>query len=145
VTNRPVINVVCAILSWGGRIFLTQRRPSDDRLGGKWECPGGKVEPGEDDYTALKRELTEELGWSPLDGGVNPKPLLEHNLVPPTVGRACRIRHYGVTGLTPFVKLNLTASMGSGWFFPSEVMGLQVCASLNLFRGAWLERYLRGE
>jgi 8-oxo-dGTP diphosphatase len=44
-----------------GRFMVTQR-PAGGPMGGLWEFPGGKVEPGESDRTALKREIQEELG-----------------------------------------------------------------------------------
>ena len=44
-----------------GRV-LVSRRPAGAHLGGLWEFPGGKLEPGEDEESALVRELREELG-----------------------------------------------------------------------------------
>lgn len=44
-----------------GRL-LVQRRPADGLLGGLWEFPGGKCEPGEAPEAACARELREELG-----------------------------------------------------------------------------------
>lgn len=41
---------------------LIQRRPDDAMLGGLWEFPGGKQEPGEALEDACRRELGEELG-----------------------------------------------------------------------------------
>jgi len=44
------------------RWLLGARRARPVSLAGRWEFPGGKVEPGEDPVTALHRELREELG-----------------------------------------------------------------------------------
>ena len=57
-----MIDVVAGlILDDAGRL-LACKRPEGKHLGGKWEFPGGKLEPGEDPATALVRELEEELG-----------------------------------------------------------------------------------
>jgi len=55
------VRVVAAVIRRGGRILVT-RRPAGGPLGGLWEFPGGKVEPGEEEAEALARELREELG-----------------------------------------------------------------------------------
>jgi 8-oxo-dGTP diphosphatase len=47
--------------SHGGRL-LAARRSAPPELAGRWELPGGKVEPGERPDAALVRELREELG-----------------------------------------------------------------------------------
>jgi 8-oxo-dGTP diphosphatase len=44
------------------RQVLAARRSAPAELAGRWEFPGGKVEPGEDDAAALVRECREELG-----------------------------------------------------------------------------------
>ena len=53
--------VVAALLVDRGRILACRRRPDQDHAG-QWEFPGGKVEPGESEVDALRRELREELG-----------------------------------------------------------------------------------
>ena len=53
--------VVGAALLRDGRV-LACRRTSPPAAAGRWEFPGGKVEPGESPEAALVRELAEELG-----------------------------------------------------------------------------------
>ena len=49
--------------------FLIAQRPLDGLLGGLWEFPGGKQEPGESLPQALQREIKEELGIDIEVGG----------------------------------------------------------------------------
>jgi 8-oxo-dGTP diphosphatase len=49
------------LINADGRVLLAER-PQGKHLGGFWEFPGGKVEPGELPLAALARELREELG-----------------------------------------------------------------------------------
>lgn len=56
------IEVVAAVIESRGRVLCVQRGPSPrDYISGKWEFPGGKVEPGADQAAALAREIKEEL------------------------------------------------------------------------------------
>ncbi len=53
--------VAAALADAEGKVLLQQRAPGR-AMAGRWEFPGGKVEPGERPETALVRELHEELG-----------------------------------------------------------------------------------
>lgn len=53
--------VAAGVVYQCGRVLIS-RRKQGTHLGGQWEFPGGKVEPGEDPRDALRRELDEELG-----------------------------------------------------------------------------------
>jgi A/G-specific adenine glycosylase len=57
----PHHTVTAAVFVQGGRVMIAQR-PQKGLLGGMWEFPGGKLEPGEDLQTCLRREICEELG-----------------------------------------------------------------------------------
>ena len=56
-----MIRVTAAIIEKNGKILIAKRR-KDDPLKGKWEFPGGKIEPNETPEECLRRELNEELG-----------------------------------------------------------------------------------
>jgi 8-oxo-dGTP diphosphatase len=60
--SLPILLVsAVALIDPDGRVLLA-RRPEGKHLGGLWEFPGGKVNPGESPEAALIRELSEELG-----------------------------------------------------------------------------------
>jgi 8-oxo-dGTP diphosphatase len=60
--ERPGVGFVSGFESpRAGAVLLARRRPGL-KMGGLWELPGGKLEPGEVEADALARELAEELG-----------------------------------------------------------------------------------
>lgn len=52
--------VTAAVIEKDGKVLIAQRRKGST-LAGKWEFPGGKIEPGETAEACLKRELKEEF------------------------------------------------------------------------------------
>lgn len=56
------MHVACLVLSDPAGTILAVCRPEGKALGGLWEFPGGKVEPGETPELCLRREIREELG-----------------------------------------------------------------------------------
>jgi 8-oxo-dGTP diphosphatase len=60
--TEPYVVVAAAIIDGDPPTLLAAQRAYPAALAGRWELPGGKVHDGEDDATALVRELQEELG-----------------------------------------------------------------------------------
>ncbi len=56
-----VLVVAAALFDGDGRVLIAERPPGK-HMAGRWEFPGGKVNPRESEAAALARELREELG-----------------------------------------------------------------------------------
>lgn len=55
------MRVVCGILIWNDKVLVGKRKYDNKTYPGKWEFPGGKIEDGETEWEAIKREFKEEL------------------------------------------------------------------------------------
>ena len=65
--KKKIIEVVAAIIRYQGK-YMVCSRPKHTELGKFLEFPGGKVEPGESQRDALKREIREELDVEIIPG-----------------------------------------------------------------------------
>ncbi|RDV44147.1 DNA mismatch repair protein MutT [Leifsonia sp. ku-ls] len=87
---QPLL-VVAAVVRDGGRVLACRRAAGRDAAG-RWEFPGGKVEPGEDPAAALVREIREELGI-----GIHVGALLDRSVTPRADGPAIDLACYDCT------------------------------------------------
>ena len=60
--EKSILVVMAALIRKENKILIAQRKP-DDSLGGLWELPGGKLEPGEREEECIRREIQEELDF----------------------------------------------------------------------------------
>ena len=62
--KKEATRVVAAVVKDGDRYLCMQRcRSKYPYISEHWEFPGGKVEPCENDYQTLIREIKEEMDW----------------------------------------------------------------------------------
>ena len=113
---QPTIPVVAAVITRGDRV-LACRRNADREAGGRWEFPGGKVEPGESGAEALVREIREELGVGILVGA------LLHRGTTPVDGRLVDLSCYWAT-LTDAAPGSSTEHDDIRWFRRHELQSL---------------------
>ena len=66
-TKNKIIEVVVGIIRNENKEILIAKRQKDQFMPNYWELPGGKIEVGEDSFSALSRELYEEIGITVKD------------------------------------------------------------------------------
>ena len=66
-TKNKIIEVVVGIIRNENKEILIAKRQQDQFMPNYWELPGGKIEVGEDSFSALSRELYEEIGITVKD------------------------------------------------------------------------------
>lgn len=118
--SSAAVDVTCGLIERDGRVLVAQRPPGK-ALAGKWEFPGGKVEPGEAADACLARELREELGVDVRVG----------EALPPTLHRYAA----GAIRLLPF-RCALVAGephphehSALRWCTPEEIAALDLAAA----------------
>jgi 8-oxo-dGTP diphosphatase len=111
--------VVAAIRDHSGRVFLQQRTNDNPVFPGHWECPGGKVDKGETEIQALKRELEEELGLTSITVEYQPFLTMGFTHLQPPCVILCYFVH-----INRNEPMKLNAAQESGWFDLDKVKTL---------------------
>ena len=105
-----------------GRLLLI-RRGQEPALG-LWSLPGGRVEPGEDDATAVIREVAEETGLV-VEAGTRVGSVVRDA----PGGDLYEIHDYACTVTSGRVEAADDAA-DAGWFAPGELAGLPTSPGL---------------
>jgi 8-oxo-dGTP diphosphatase len=119
------VNVCCAIIEHEGKILIAQRGVRMNNPG-KWEFPGGKIEPGETPEQCLKREIQEELDLKIcITGSLSPVtykyPDKTITLIPFICKSDCRLP-------------NLSEHQNVAWISP-EVLDKYDCSAADIIVG----------
>lgn len=118
--TSDVLVVVSALIIRDNRILLTQRDPKRSEFGGIWETPGGKVNPGEMQKAATRRETREEIG---VEGEVGALITTVH-IEPPVVRKRIRLTFFRVDIGKQEPKA--LEAIGIGWFTKRALLALDL-------------------
>lgn len=107
---------VACIAFDGEKILIAHRNPVG-QMGNRWEFPGGKVEEGESDETAIVREFEEEFGVKVKVGEKICETFFIHNDAQVALhAYAIEVPHDGIAQ-----KYTLTEHTEYKWAFPAEI------------------------
>ena len=124
--------VTAGVIVRDGRLLIGRRR-AGDAFGGRWELPGGKVEPGESLEKCLERELEEELGITARAGE---RLCVSHRV---TEGRSLELVALRVRGFTGEPEAREHDELE--WVLPEEWVGYRFLDAdvelLECLRGRW--------
>lgn len=120
--NKDIPNhaVKAVIRNSAGEILFLQRNPAKGAVA-NWDFPGGIVEDGEDDKTALAREIREELG---LDSIVNEQ-LGKWTFYRPFDGKTVEVTNYSVDLGNGDIELS-DEHIGFKWYNSAQIKELSV-------------------
>lgn len=129
----PLPQYVCAILHNRRGEVLLECRPADAAIAaGRWTCFGGRREVDEAPEAALRRELSEELGWQP--GPLTP-------VVALWVGGELIAWFYAAECDLAVTELRLEPGRSARWVGPQELAG----TPLSPWHAATLHAWRSGE
>ena len=132
--TAPRTHIVGAILMKDGKLLLGRRSAHRRNYPGVWDIIGGHVEPGEQAYEALVRELREELGVEPVRARM---------MGEVEVGETHALSIYLVDAWMNEPAIRNDEHSELGWFTPAEAAALVDLASPQ-YRDLFATLPLRG-
>ena len=132
------LSVKIVVRDHAGRCLLLKRSLSSKGNPGKWEFPGGKIDPGESFDEALLREVVEETGLTISIQGAAGTAESEA----PTV----RVVYLILEGRVESGEVRLSEEHDDHvWVDPGQLLTVDLAAQFLPFAQAYSEAHARGE